>query len=467
MSRGLGVRPASVAATLGIVVVVAFGGTSGAPRTARVEHDPLPFERGRRRLTRLRWRGHGRLGIAVPARAGGNHERRDTGRWVPRILEQARHGTTGISVQPGDHARPRDRPVVLDRRDFRPLERDSLVGDSPRQPHHQRWIAVHPCPCPMATHSSGNERHPDLLPRDDRTEPGVPRRRRPPGLVPCPRHHRDWRRHDKNESRDGPRHRLHRPVPRGPADRSTARTATATSDQSSIWQTLSDTRNCPMRTLGSEAARRNGHSRKADRLQKVEALIAWIGAHTRYSTDIPPLPAGADAVNEFLFGNRVGFCEQISTALTVMLEDSRNTLHAKRSATCQAPTTRSPTCTTSRQRMRTPGCRYGFRTTAGRASTRPRSSLSPTRARPRASPRCRCDPREGAVGPGRNPPRSPLRGSGSASALTGVVRPPGQRRLRANWNVWALTLGHLECRERRLQNSQQGWTRGAGIGPEH
>ena len=52
---------------------------------------------------------------------------------------------------------------------------------------------------------------------------------------------------------------------------------------------------------------------------KVEALIAWIGSHTRYSTDIPPLPAGADSVNEFLFGNRVGFCEQISTALAVML----------------------------------------------------------------------------------------------------------------------------------------------------
>ena len=52
---------------------------------------------------------------------------------------------------------------------------------------------------------------------------------------------------------------------------------------------------------------------------KVEALISWIGSHTRYSTDIPPLPAGADAVNEFLFGNRVGYCEQISTALTVML----------------------------------------------------------------------------------------------------------------------------------------------------
>lgn len=52
---------------------------------------------------------------------------------------------------------------------------------------------------------------------------------------------------------------------------------------------------------------------------KVEALIGWIGAHTRYSTDIPPLPAGADTVDQFLFGSRVGFCEQISTSLAVML----------------------------------------------------------------------------------------------------------------------------------------------------
>jgi protein-glutamine gamma-glutamyltransferase len=52
---------------------------------------------------------------------------------------------------------------------------------------------------------------------------------------------------------------------------------------------------------------------------KLQSLMAWIGAHTRYSLDIPPLPAGADTVDQFLFGNRVGFCEQISTALAVML----------------------------------------------------------------------------------------------------------------------------------------------------
>jgi hypothetical protein len=52
---------------------------------------------------------------------------------------------------------------------------------------------------------------------------------------------------------------------------------------------------------------------------KVGALENWIGAHTRYTTDIPPLSPGQDTVTEFLFGNRKGYCEQISTALTVML----------------------------------------------------------------------------------------------------------------------------------------------------
>lgn len=52
---------------------------------------------------------------------------------------------------------------------------------------------------------------------------------------------------------------------------------------------------------------------------EVQALETWMGNHTQYSTDIPPLLPGQDAVNEFLFGNRIGYCEQISTALAVML----------------------------------------------------------------------------------------------------------------------------------------------------
>ena len=44
-----------------------------------------------------------------------------------------------------------------------------------------------------------------------------------------------------------------------------------------------------------------------------------MSTHVRYTTDIPPLPAGADAVTSFLFGSRRGYCEQISTATVVML----------------------------------------------------------------------------------------------------------------------------------------------------
>ncbi|HUA94021.1 MAG TPA: transglutaminase domain-containing protein, partial [Acidimicrobiales bacterium] len=52
---------------------------------------------------------------------------------------------------------------------------------------------------------------------------------------------------------------------------------------------------------------------------KVTALEHWIGTHTKYTTDIPPLKPGQDTVNQFLFGSRRGYCEQISTSLAVML----------------------------------------------------------------------------------------------------------------------------------------------------
>ncbi|CAA9225196.1 MAG: hypothetical protein AVDCRST_MAG50-796 [uncultured Acidimicrobiales bacterium] len=52
---------------------------------------------------------------------------------------------------------------------------------------------------------------------------------------------------------------------------------------------------------------------------KVRALEAWMGANTTYTLDIPPLPAGADAVEQYLFVDKQGFCEQIGTALVVML----------------------------------------------------------------------------------------------------------------------------------------------------
>ena len=67
------------------------------------------------------------------------------------------------------------------------------------------------------------------------------------------------------------------------------------------------------------ALARSVTSHDTNTYDKVQSLIRWIGAHTHYSENIPPLPRGADTVDEFLFGNRVGFCEQISTSLAVML----------------------------------------------------------------------------------------------------------------------------------------------------
>ena len=52
---------------------------------------------------------------------------------------------------------------------------------------------------------------------------------------------------------------------------------------------------------------------------KVQAIGHWMATHVYYTNDIPPLAAGADTVDSFLFGARRGYCEQISTATVVML----------------------------------------------------------------------------------------------------------------------------------------------------
>ncbi len=60
----------------------------------------------------------------------------------------------------------------------------------------------------------------------------------------------------------------------------------------------------------------NGNPRVYD---KIAAIEAWMSSHIHYSTDIPPLRPGQNAVDSFLFGSRIGYCEQISTATAVML----------------------------------------------------------------------------------------------------------------------------------------------------
>lgn len=58
---------------------------------------------------------------------------------------------------------------------------------------------------------------------------------------------------------------------------------------------------------------------QATTYDKVLAIEGWMAKHTKYSLDIPPLPAGEDAVERFLFVDKVGFCEQIASSLVVML----------------------------------------------------------------------------------------------------------------------------------------------------
>ncbi|MEP6622978.1 MAG: transglutaminaseTgpA domain-containing protein [Acidimicrobiia bacterium] len=54
---------------------------------------------------------------------------------------------------------------------------------------------------------------------------------------------------------------------------------------------------------------------------KARAIEDWLGAHTKYSLNIPPLPKGKDAVDQYVFVDRRGFCEQIGTTLVVMLRE--------------------------------------------------------------------------------------------------------------------------------------------------
>jgi len=51
----------------------------------------------------------------------------------------------------------------------------------------------------------------------------------------------------------------------------------------------------------------------------VRAIEGWMADRTEYTTDIPPLPPGADAVDQHLFVDRRGFCVQIATSTAAML----------------------------------------------------------------------------------------------------------------------------------------------------
>lgn len=51
----------------------------------------------------------------------------------------------------------------------------------------------------------------------------------------------------------------------------------------------------------------------------VRRMETWIRANVQYDLDAPVPPDGVDAVDDLLFGSQLGFCEQISSALAIML----------------------------------------------------------------------------------------------------------------------------------------------------
>jgi transglutaminase-like putative cysteine protease len=51
----------------------------------------------------------------------------------------------------------------------------------------------------------------------------------------------------------------------------------------------------------------------------VRAYEAWMSTNVEYDLDAPLPAPGEDAVDDFLFDSKLGFCEQIASALTIML----------------------------------------------------------------------------------------------------------------------------------------------------
>jgi len=112
-------------------------------------------------------------------------------------------------------------------------------------------------------------------------------------------------------------------------------TYTVTSRQITVTDAAlaaADTREVPLEILGRYAARPRTSRRVAalaaqatsgvgGTRARVEALIDWMGSHLTYSLDAPLPTPGGDLVDEFLFRTKQGWCEQISSALTVMLRE--------------------------------------------------------------------------------------------------------------------------------------------------
>jgi transglutaminase-like putative cysteine protease len=85
-------------------------------------------------------------------------------------------------------------------------------------------------------------------------------------------------------------------------------------DGGSFWTFLPDEVPQRVRDLAVRLTRDAG-----DRLEAARAVEAYVRGVAEYTLDGPPLPDGADAADDLLFGSRQGFCEQFATAEAVLL----------------------------------------------------------------------------------------------------------------------------------------------------
>ena len=117
----------------------------------------------------------------------------------------------------------------------------------------------------------------------------------------------------------------------------------------------------------------------------IRAYEAWLADNTSYDLDAPVPEAGVDAVDDFLFVSRRGFCEQIASALTVMLAQPGCAGSTGDRATCRASAIACPGCGRCVPVMPTPGSRCGSRRPAGRPSIRRHRCRSPATPAPARS----------------------------------------------------------------------------------
>lgn len=82
----------------------------------------------------------------------------------------------------------------------------------------------------------------------------------------------------------------------------------------SVWTALPAELPSRVRTLASQV------TAGADtRLEQVDDVERYLREHEKYSLDEPVPPVDVDAVNQFLFHDHIGFCEQFASAAAVML----------------------------------------------------------------------------------------------------------------------------------------------------